>query len=208
MATVAIVPLRSLHDGKRRLSGVLSSAERGALVQRLFGRAHEAILGSGCVDRLCVVSPDPTLLEWVERAGAMPLLQSGDGLNAGLEYARHTLLERGSWSSLLVVLPDLPLIQATDIAAMTRLSRPDSIVIASDRHGSGTNALLLQPPNAIGFRFGAHSLQRHLAAARSHNLTIRRYRASSVAFDLDTADDLDLLRDSDVQSRLLSGQEA
>lgn len=208
MAITAIVPLRSLHDGKRRLSGVLSSAERGALVQRLFLRAQEAILGSGCVDLLCVVSPDPVLLAWVERSGAMPLLQSGDGLNAGLEYARHTLLERGSWSSLLVMLPDLPLIQAADVAAMARLSRPESIVIASDRHGSGTNALLLQPATAIAFRFGAHSLQRHLAAARSHGLTIRRYTAPSVAFDLDTAADLELLRESGVKSQLLSGQGA
>lgn len=206
MATVAIVPLRSLHDGKRRLSGVLSSAERGSLVQRLFLRAHEAILGSGCVDLLCVVSPDPALLAWVERSGVLPLLQSGDGLNAGLEYARQLLLERGSWSSLLVVLPDLPLIEAADVAAMARLSEPESIVIASDRHGSGTNALLLQPANAIAFRFGAHSLQRHLAAARSCDLVIQRYTASSVAFDLDTADDLDLLRESGVKSQPLSGQ--
>ena len=206
MATAAIVPLRSLHDGKQRLSGVLSSAERGALVQQLFLRAHAAILGSGCVDLLCVVSPDPDLLAWVERAGAMPLLQSDAGLNAGLEYARHTLTERDSWSSLLVVLPDLPLIQAADIAAMARLSQPQSIVIASDRHGSGTNALLMQPANAIPFRFGAHSLQRHLAAARSHGLAIKRYRASSVAFDLDTAEDLDLLRESGMNSQPLSGQ--
>lgn len=205
MATAAIVPLRSLHDGKQRLSGVLSSAERGALVQQLFLRAHAAILGSGCVDLLCVVSPDADLLAWVERAGAVPLLQSDAGLNAGLEYARHTLTERGNWSSLLVVLPDLPLIQAADIAAMARLSQPQSIVIASDRHGSGTNALLMQPANAIPFRFGAHSLQRHLAAARSHGLAIKRYTAASVAFDLDTAEDLDLLRESGVSSQPLSG---
>lgn len=205
MAIAAIVPLRSLHDGKRRLSGVLSSAERGSLVQQLFLRAHAAILGSGSVDLLCVVSPDADLLAWVERAGAMPLLQSGDGLNEGLEYARHTLTERGSWSSLLVVLPDLPLIQAADVAAMARLSQPQSIVIASDRHGSGTNALLMQPANAIAFRFGAHSLQRHLAAARSHGLAIKRYTASSVAFDLDTAEDLDLLRETGVNSQPLSG---
>src|SRR3712207_7488083 len=50
--------------------------------------------------------------------------------------------------------------------------------------------------SAIAFRFGAHSLQRHLAAARSHGLTIQRYTTPSVAFDLDTADDLDMLRES------------
>lgn len=205
MATVAIVPLRSLDDGKRRLIGVLSSRERTALVQRLFLRAQEAIAGSGCVDLLAVVSPDPALLAWVERAGALPLLQRGEGLNAGLEYARHTLLERKVWSSLLVVLPDLPLIQAADVAAMARISQPESIVIASDRHGSGTNALLLQPADAITFHFGAQSLQRHILAAQARDLVIRSYTTPSVAFDLDTAEDLHLLRESVVQGQPLSG---
>ncbi len=57
MATVAIVPLRSLHDGKRRLSGVLSSAERTALVQRLFLRAYQALSQAEDVEKPRVVEP-------------------------------------------------------------------------------------------------------------------------------------------------------
>jgi 2-phospho-L-lactate/phosphoenolpyruvate guanylyltransferase len=196
MATVAIVPLRSLHDGKRRLSDVLSSAERAALVRRLFLRARQAILGCGCVDLLCVVSPDPALLDWVQATGVLPLRQPGAGLNAGLEYARQRMLERRQWSSLLVLLPDLPLLEAADLRELRRLSQPESIVIASDRHGSGTNALLLQPADGIAFHFGAQSLQRHIAAAQARGLAVQRATASGIAIDLDTADDLDLLRRS------------
>ncbi|HEX6289653.1 MAG TPA: 2-phospho-L-lactate guanylyltransferase [Herpetosiphonaceae bacterium] len=190
MATVAIVPLRSLHDGKRRLSGELSSAERAALVQRLFLRAQRAIMAAAGVEQLCVVSPDPALLEWVAGEGALPLLQPDHGLNAGLEYARQTLLERRAWSSLLVVLPDLPLIDTADVGALLRLGERGTVVVASDRHGAGTNALLLQPPDSLPFSFGAHSLQRHTAAARSRGLVVREYAAPSMALDLDTADDL------------------
>jgi 2-phospho-L-lactate guanylyltransferase len=190
MPTVAIVPLRSLHDGKRRLRGVLSSAERTALVKRLFLRAQQAIVQSEAVDLLCVVSPDPALLTWVAQVGALPLLQPGQGLNAGLEYARQTLLARQAWSSLLVVLPDLPMIEAADVAAVVRMGEAATIVVAPDRHGSGTNALLLQPADSLPFYFGAQSLLRHMAAAQTRELAVRQYEASSMAFDLDTADDL------------------
>jgi 2-phospho-L-lactate guanylyltransferase len=149
-----------------------------------------------------VVSPDPVLLAWAEGIGAWPLLQPDHGLNAGLEYARHTLLARQQWSALLVMLPDLPLITAADVTALTELSRPDTAVIAADRHGSGTNALLLQPADGLSFAFGAHSLQRHIAAAQTRGWSIRRYDGPRMAFDLDTADDLRALADVEVEYRL------
>ena len=202
MAIAAIVPLRSLHDGKRRLSAVLSSAERTALVQRLFRRAYHALTTAACIDLVCVVSPDPALLAWAAGVGAWPLLQPDQGLNAGLEYARHTLLELRHWSALLVLLPDLPLITAADVTALAQLSRPDTVVIAPDRHGSGTNALLLQPADGLCFAFGSHSLQRHMAAAQARAWRIQRYDGPRMAFDLDTADDLRSLAETEVGCQL------
>jgi len=202
MAIAAIVPLRSLRDGKRRLSAVLSSAERTALVQRLFRRTHHALTTAACIDLVCVVSPDPALLAWAAGVGAWPLLQPDHGLNAGLEYARRTLLERQDWQALLVMLPDLPLVTAADVTALAELSRPDTAVIAPDRHGSGTNALLLQPADGLSFAFGAHSLQRHIVAAQARGWSIRRYDEPRMAFDLDTADDLQALADVGVECRL------
>lgn len=202
MAIAAIVPLRSLHDGKRRLSAVLSSAERTALVQRLFRRAHHALTAAGCIDLVCVVSPDPALLAWAEGIGVWPLLQGEQGLNAGLEYARQTLLERQDWSALLVMLPDLPLVSAADVTALAALSQPDTMVIAPDRHGSGTNALLLQPADGLPFAFGAHSLQQHTTAAQARGWSVRRYAGPRMAFDVDTADDLRTLADAEAGCRL------
>ncbi len=190
MTAIALVPLRSLHDGKRRLCGVLTSAERTALVKRLFLRTYQALTLADAVDRVYVVSPDAVLLEWVADAGAWPLLQPGQGLNAGLEYARQMVLAQQGWSSLLVVLPDLPLIEPTDVTAIVRMGEAGTIVVAPDRHGSGTNALLLQPADSLPFYFGAQSLQRHIAAAETRGLAVQQYHAPSTAFDLDTADDL------------------
>lgn len=200
MTIVALVPLRSLHDGKQRLRDVLSSAERTALVQQLFGRTLRAMAASEQISLLGVVSPDPALLGWAAALPApiplLPILQPGQGLNPGLEHGRRVLLQPGAGqplpTALLVVLPDLPGITAVDVQTLIRLSTVGTVVVASDRHGQGTNALLLRPPEALPFQFGSGSLTRHTAAAQASGLTLRRFDAPGMALDIDTADDLQL----------------
>jgi 2-phospho-L-lactate guanylyltransferase len=119
------------------------------------------------------------------------LLQPGHGLNPGLEYARDMLLQRRRGDGLLVILPDLPLIAAADIAAIVRASAERTIVLAPDRHERGTNVLLLRPPDALPFCFGEDSLRLHTEAARTKGLACRLYRAAGTALDLDTPSDLE-----------------
>lgn len=196
MSIVALVPLRSLHDGKQRLRAVLSAAERTALVQNLFQRTAAALARSGVVARIGVVSPDPALLAWAGSSSAtppiVPILQPDQGLNAGLEYGRRTLLGHSDRRALLVVLPDLPRITAADIQALARLGQRASVVLVPDRHGRGTNALLLGATAALPFRFGIDSRAQHTAAAHADNLTIATYETPGMALDIDTADDLRL----------------
>lgn len=200
MTIVALVPLRSLHDGKQRLRGVLSVAERTALVQQLFRRTQHALVASGQIARIGIVSPDPALLDWTTTLHSvtplLPILQPGQGLNAGLEHGRHVLLMPGldqpQPEGLLVVLPDLPSITAADVQALVGLSTAGTLVVAPDRHGQGTNALLVRPPGALPFHFGGTSLAQHAAAAQANRLDVRRYDAPGMALDIDTADDLQL----------------
>ena len=97
----------------------------------------------------------------------------------------------GAWS-VAVVLGDLPLLTAADVAALVALAGGDApvVVLAPDRHERGTNALLLRPPDAIPFAFGPDSLARHRAAAAARGLPVRLYRAPGTALDLDTPEDL------------------
>jgi 2-phospho-L-lactate/phosphoenolpyruvate guanylyltransferase len=64
------------------------------------------------------------------------------------------------------------------------------VAIVPDRHGTGTNALLLCPPDAIGPAFGLRSRERHSAraAARGHQVAIEE--VASLGLDLDTPEDL------------------
>jgi 2-phospho-L-lactate guanylyltransferase len=67
--------------------------------------------------------------------------------------------------------------------------------VVPDRHGTGTNALLMCPPDAIGPAFGPDSRERHAERARRRNLAATVEELPSLALDLDTAEDLEALRD-------------
>jgi 2-phospho-L-lactate guanylyltransferase len=192
MTTIALLPLRSLRDGKQRLRDALAPAARTELVQALCVRALNALRESRCVDQIVVVSPDPELLVWVQSFNVWPVLQPDQGLNNGLEHARQVVLGQTRFSTLLIVLPDLPLIQPDDVCGLVALGDDQTVVVAPDRHERGTNALLLRPPDLLPFMFGEGSRHRHETAAMERGLTMRYYSSPSITLDLDTPDDLEL----------------
>ena len=67
-------------------------------------------------------------------------------------------------------------------------------MIVPDRHGSGTNALLLDPPTVITPAFGPGSFARHAALAHAAGATVRVRRLPSLELDVDTPGDLAALR--------------
>jgi 2-phospho-L-lactate guanylyltransferase len=80
-----------------------------------------------------------------------------------------------------------------DVPGLVQAAHQPSVTIAPDRHGQGTNALLLRPPGAIQFAFGPHSYTRHLALASETGAATIVHNDTRFAIDLDTPEDLDLL---------------
>ena len=131
----------------------------------MMGRVVRAIAEAG-VEDVCVVSPDWIVLEEAKRRGATPLVQESRGLNPALEEGRRRALGLGA-STLLVLPADLPLLDAGDVrAVLQEAGEGPSAVISPDGGRSGTNALLIQPPDVLPFAFGADSFEAHLGAAR------------------------------------------
>jgi 2-phospho-L-lactate guanylyltransferase len=64
-----------------------------------------------------------------------------------------------------------------------------ALVIAPCRHGTGTNVLMLRPPDLIRFAFGPDSFAAHCTASRTAGVEPIIYRDGNVAFDLDTPED-------------------
>lgn len=200
--TVAVVPVKALHGAKSRLAVVLGPDERAALTLRTLRTVLDALDAPGIAARL-VVSPDPVVLAAAREVGAVTLGQrpdgGGDGLNWALDEARAAAVGA---DALLVVLGDLPLLERADTAAILALAgATPGVVLAPDRRETGTNAMLLRPPGALPFAFGAGSLARHRALAAARGLPLAHYRAPGTALDLDTPDDLYAVEGLEVEGR-------
>src|SRR5262245_14961889 len=187
--TVAVVPVRSLEGAKSRLGEALDAEERRALVERLLGRTVQAAQGVvGIVDVL-VVSPDAEVLALAASLGASTLAQHTQGLNQALEEARASL----PGDRRLLVLPgDLPRVTAAtidELLAAADAAPAPSVVLVTDRHERGTNALVLDPPDVIAFAFGGDSREAHACLARAAEARLVE-PDSELRIDLDTPDDL------------------
>ena len=136
--------------------------------------------------------------------GARPLRQRSRGLNAGIREARDEALAAGA-GAILILPIDLPAVSAAAIeavgAACWPSSRHPSSRIVADRHGRGTNALLLAPPDVIEFQFGGDSHDAHVAAASGRRGAAHRDSAARSAIDLDTPEDLLLAQATLARSR-------
>lgn len=183
------MPVKDLQGTKSRLAPILNPGARAGLTLYMMGRVVAAIRSSG-VEDVCVVSPDRIVLHEAQRGGAIPLAQESRGLNPALEEGRRRALGLGA-STLLVLPADLPLLDAGDVrAVLQEAGEGPSAVISPDGGHSGTNALLIQPPDVLTFAFGPDSFEAHLGAARGRSLDVRICERPHLAFDLDTAGDL------------------
>ena len=94
---------------------------------------------------------------------------------------------------------DCPALDPAELDALIDASDAQAqrshVVIVPDRHGSGTNGLLLAPPEAIAPSFGADSRARHEALARDARVRCVLERPSSLLLDIDTGADLAALRE-------------
>ncbi len=189
MSLIAVVPVQRLETAKSRLASVLSPQERSDLVLTLFDNVMTALTGSSAVHRIVVVSPDPNVLDVAHRWRAELLEQTGRGLNAAIRLGRDHAVGLGA-DSILIVLADLPRVTSDDIDLMVNRSLGMSVTMAPDRHGRGTNAMILCPPNVIEPAFGVDSLLKHQREVEQSGLNANTFKSSGTAFDVDTVDDL------------------
>ncbi len=119
-----------------------------------------------------------------------------DPLEAGQSSAAargiRAAVARGAGRVLLVP-GDCPALDPAEVDALLAGAEP-GVVIVPDRHGSGTNALLLDPPAVIAPAFGPGSFARHAALAAGAGATVRVGRLPSLELDVDTPGDLEALR--------------
>jgi 2-phospho-L-lactate guanylyltransferase len=192
MRTLAILPVKSFGAAKQRLAPALGSGSRQALAQAMFTDVLTSLRRVPGLDSVAVVTADPVADAAARGERVMVLrdtARAGQSAAAsiGISFARAEGFERA-----LLVPGDTPLLDPGEVAELLASGRPVSIV--PDRHGTGTNALLLAPPDAIWPSFGPGSRERHVAAAEAAGLAYAVEAVPTLMLDVDTASDLTALR--------------
>jgi 2-phospho-L-lactate guanylyltransferase len=184
---VLAVPVKSLEEAKRRLSRVLSPAERAVVTLAMLEDVLDACQAQEGWE-VWVVSRDEAALEVAARRRVRPVEETGRSLLEAIRQAELGM--RGRWSSLAVVLADLPFLTATALGRALSLTTGTGVLAAPAASDGGTNLLVRRPPTAIRARFGRSSFQRHRAEAYRRGVTFREVRIPELSFDLDRPSDL------------------
>jgi len=195
MTIWAIVPVKPLRRGKSRLAGALSEDERTELNRTLLQNTLKTFSDLKEVEEVLVISRDPQALTIARNYGARTVRENGQpGLNTALK--RATVVAQVYATGAVLILPaDLPLVTRDDVLALIeRAGEPPAVVIAPDRHGTGTNALLISPSGLIEYDFGENSFQRHCQRAKEAGARLEIVDLPTLGLDLDLPEDLELVR--------------
>jgi 2-phospho-L-lactate guanylyltransferase len=180
--------VKSFGAAKQRLGAVLGTGSRQALAQAMFSDVLSTLRRVPGLDEIALVTADRAA-ESAASGKRVTVLrddaQAGQSRAAlvGIRYALEAGYERA-----LLVPGDTPLLQPGELEGLIAAKPP--LVIVPDRHGTGTNALVLSPPDVIAPAFGPDSLARHVAAAEAVGVAHRVEAVPGLALDVDTPDDL------------------
>jgi 2-phospho-L-lactate/phosphoenolpyruvate guanylyltransferase len=193
--TYAILPVKRFAEAKARLSDDLSAGTRRALTESMVTDVLMALRRAEAVDEVLVVTSDPTAEAIGHGYGASVVADDvEEGQSAAARIGIEHALEQGAARVLLVPCdcPALDPVQLTELLDRPTLGR--SVTLVPDRHGTGTNALVLVPPDVIVPAFGQDSRTRHEQAAADAGVPCVVEHVQTLLIDVDTADDLVALR--------------
>src|SRR3954468_20768013 len=200
MRATAIVPVKRFADAKRRLGDAVAGRRRGDLLEGMLADVLAALGRAEHVERIIVVTGDRraerVALAQAQRT-ATPLEVLRDPVDHGHSEAATLGIVRAlaTRATCVTLLPgDCPLLDSNELdAALTRAGE-GRVAVIPERHGTGTNGLVMAPPDAIGPAFGPGSRERHLQIAAVRGLEGAVEEVRSLALDLDTPEDLAELR--------------
>lgn len=193
MSLWAIVPVKSLIRGKSRLAGVLSDEERAALNRDLLTRTLLCLKSISRIDQVLVISYDPEVLARARDLGATTV-QEGKKTNINNALRRATVAAKAYNASRSIIIPaDLPFIKKDELEIfLDQAGEPPEIIISSDRHSNGTNALYINPIGILEYNFGPWSFQKHVEQAEQKKINVKIKNMPSLTFDLDLPEDLEI----------------
>jgi len=185
----ALVPLKQLSRSKQRLGPVLAPEERKGLVLAMVRDVLAVVRQHAAVDGVLLVSRATEAVQLAKECAVELFAESaGASLSQALTEASQYVVRHHGASTTLVIPGDVPLICDDDIAAL--LEQHEQVTLVPDNSGEGTNALMLSPPDIIGYAFGTRSFRHHIESSSTAGVAPRVLRNTHLERDIDVPDDL------------------
>lgn len=194
MRTAAILPVKRFPMAKQRLGETVADPLRLDLARAMVGDVLSALRDCAGIDATIVVTCEQSVAAAARYLGATVIddtAENGQSAAAELGIARASA---DGFERVVCVPGDCPALDPDELASLLAGVQA-GVTIVPDRHGSGTNGLLLAPPDAIHPSFGPDSRTRHERLAASAGVPCRVERTPSLLLDIDTGDDLAALRE-------------
>ena len=186
-----LVPMKPLAAAKMRLAPEVDDMRRQGVALCMLDRVARAAVEAFGAAACRVVGGDALVEEVALEAGAEWTQEQGHDLNSSLSLAMMRAWREGA-EAALVLAADLPMAAAADLRIVVEasggLTRPVGVMAIAD---GGTNALLWPSHARFPPGFGERSFSRHQAAAAAAGAPLEQATAAGLAFDLDTAGDLE-----------------
>jgi 2-phospho-L-lactate guanylyltransferase len=190
LKATAVLPVKRFHAAKQRLAAGIDDERRSALIAAMLEDVLEAIAGARSVERTIVVTSEAPATELAVATGAEVLPDPGEGGHSGAALAGVARAQALGARCVALLPGDCPLLDPRELERLLTGLPERYVAIVPDRHGTGTNALALAPPDAIRPAFGEGSCARHVAAAREAGVPFAIEELPSLALDLDTPADV------------------
>jgi 2-phospho-L-lactate guanylyltransferase len=194
--TAAILPVKRFSAAKQRLDGDISDGTRRALAEAMVTDVLIALRRSKLVDEVLVVSGEHSAVALAAGYDAAAVVDDPEdaGHSAAAVRGVQAALERGA-TRVLLVPGDCPALDPAEVdGLLERAESGPDVLVVPDRHGSGTNALVLTPPDVIRPSFGPGSRERHQQLAAEAGAACDVVELHTLGLDVDTLDDLETLR--------------
>ena len=190
MKATAVLPVKRFTAAKQRLAIGLDEERRRGLVAAMLEDSLEAIAEARSVERTIVVSGEPRAQELAGADGCEVVPDPADEGHVTAALAGIARAEADGAGCVILLPGDCPLLDPRELDSLLTGVPERYVAIVPDRHGTGTNALVLTPPDAIVPAFGEGSCARHVAAAREAGVPFAVEELPSLALDLDTPGDV------------------
>lgn len=192
---MAILPVKEFSHAHERLAGTISDADRSRLAEELFLDMMIKVRRCKTIDDVLIVTSDSEVVRHAKWVGidVLSLAEDPGHSDAAIRGIRDAVA--GDFERVAILPTDCPLFDPAEFDA--HLGRtPRAALIVPDRDHTGTNALILTPPNCFEPAFGSESLVRHTGRARASGVSFALEEIGGLADDLDSPEDLAFLREA------------